>query len=87
MTKSKARYVFRSFLLAFFVIGLFFVGSSFGGSPKVSACPTCFSESATAYVYCRDVGGYYNGCNFQIPCGVGTQSANQIYHDNCLLAH
>jgi hypothetical protein len=58
------------------------------GFPRTAAsCPSCFSESATAYTYCRNnPGGYYEGCNFQLQCGgFSTSSANEIYREYCLL--
>lgn len=55
------------------------------GVNRVSACPTCFSESATAYTYCHShPGGTYVGCNFTHECLAG-DTANSIYRDECLL--
>jgi hypothetical protein len=69
-------------------IGLPFLilAAALGLPTPAASCPTCFSESATAYSYCQhNPGGYYNGCNFQLQCGVGTSSANEIYREYCLL--
>lgn len=71
--------------VAILVAGLVAVNMGTGAN-KVSACPSCFSESATAYVYCRDVGGVYTGCNFSHECHAG-DTANSIYREECLLSH
>jgi hypothetical protein len=68
------------------VAGLLAVNLGAGAS-KASACPTCFSESATAYTYCHNnPGGTYAGCNFTHVCHAG-ESANSIYREECLLSH
>ncbi len=65
---------------------LMILAAAIGLPRPATSCPTCFSESATAYSYCQhNPGGYYNGCNFQLQCGVGTWSANEIYREYCLL--
>ena len=65
---------------------LLILAAAIGLPTPAASCPSCFSESATAYTYCqRNPGGYYDGCNFGLECGVGTSSANEIYREYCLL--
>lgn len=53
---------------------------------SASCAQSCFSESATAYFYCKaHPGEYYYGCNFVVYCGANASSANAIYRDECLL--
>lgn len=63
------------------------LAAALGLPTPAASCPTCFSESATAYSYCQhNPGGYYEGCNFQLQCGgFSTSSANEIYREYCLL--
>jgi hypothetical protein len=60
------------------------------GTPKAAACPSCFTESGTAYVYCRDHYDpndpdtwHYFGCNFTYVCPAS--SATQVYRSECQL--
>lgn len=72
--------------VAILVVGLLVVNLGADVS-KVSACQTCFSESATAYTYCHNnPGGTYVGCNFTHECQPG-DTANSIYRLECLLSH
>lgn len=67
------------------VAGLLAVNMT-SGANRVSACPTCFSESATAYTFCHNnPGGTYFGCNFMHECQPG-DTANSIYRSECLLS-
>lgn len=78
--------IHRLCAVAILVAGLLVVNLGSDAS-KVSACQTCFSESATAYTYCHNnPGGTYVGCNFTHFCH-GGESANSIYREECLLSH
>lgn len=51
------------------------------------ACDTCYNESRTAYIYCRDnPNGVYEGCNFTHACSP-YDSATSIYRLECQLAN
>lgn len=79
--------IHRLCIMMLLVAGLVIVNLGAGGNKaKASACPTCFSESATAYTYCRDHGGTYVGCNFTHECAPG-DTANSIYRLECQLSH
>jgi hypothetical protein len=57
-----------------------------GWASPAASCPTCFTESGTAYNFCYfHPGEDYYGCNFVVHCGDNTSSATQIYRNNCQL--
>lgn len=87
MSQSNGlRLIHRLCIVTLLAAGLVIANLGSGGN-KVAACPTCFSESATAYNYCHNnPGGTYVGCNFSHEC-LATDTANSIYRQECLLAH
>ena len=87
MSRSRGLRLFhRLCIMALLAAGLVTVNLG-SGRNTVSACPTCFSESATAYTYCHNnPGGTYVGCNFTHECQPG-DTANSIYRQECLLSH
>jgi hypothetical protein len=82
----KSRKLARTIFLSAFVISasaLVGSGLRFG---TASACQSCYDESRTAAIYCRDhPGGTYVGCNFTHEC-MGNDTATEIYRLECLLA-
>jgi hypothetical protein len=87
--RQKEKHIMRNQSLSRLLrigLPLLVLAAALGLPTPAASCPSCFSESATAYSYCQhNPGGYYAGCNFQLQCGVGTSSANEIYREYCLL--
>lgn len=90
MLNSELRRLVRKLFLLMVLCATLVAVSFSRQVPQVSACQSCFSESADAYVYCRDHYDpnnpdtwMYYGCNFNYACPAS--SANQVYRDECLL--
>jgi hypothetical protein len=57
-----------------------------GAPPKAQACVTCLQETSQAYVFCQHHPKFteYVGCNFDVTCGLETQSPQEIYNLECV---
>jgi hypothetical protein len=54
-------------------------------APNAAACVQCISETSEAYVFCQHhvKGTEYVGCNFDVTCGLETNSPQEIYNLEC----